>query len=319
MSFPKISVCIPTYNHENYIRDCIASVIQQDVTAEIEILIGDDHSTDKTTSIIEELVRKYNGRIRHIYRENNLGPFENLKSLVREAQGAFIAHLDGDDYWQPGKLEAQLKFLAENQDCVACYTNTWVIYDNLSPLGVFNNKLPSKFDLRFLLEKGNFLNHSSIFYRAEYKDCVLNCPESFIDYRIHIGLAMRGMLGYLNPAYVTYRHASSQSMIQRSNDKVRTLYFDAMLYAFENNDLADVYEAAFGDFTARIIKDGVSMLNLTFLVFWLKKLGKELESTRARIFLRGFFRGFVKLFIAVLRRIGLLLKMNGGLQVANER
>lgn len=319
MSRPKISVCISTYNHENYIQDCIASILQQDVEADVEILVGNDHSTDQTTQIIEKLVHRHSGRIRHIYREKNKGPFENLKLLVYEAQGDFIAHLDGDDFWQPGKLKAQLVFLLAHLECAACYTNAWVVHDDLSPLGVFNNKLPSKFDLKFLLKKGNFLNHSSILYRAKHKNCVLGCPESFIDYRIHIGLAMCGMLGYLNAPYVTYRHNSPQSMVKRSNQRVRTLYFEALLYAFENNDLGDVYETAMEDFVARIVKDGISMATISFFPFWFEKLHQNIKKARNKIFLFGFFRGLSRLFVAALRRICVFLKISDGMRVANER
>ena len=319
MSRPKISICVPTYNHENYIGDCIASIIAQDVDADLEILIGDDHSNESTVQVIEAILRRHGEHIRYSRRPKNVGPFENLKLLVNEARGDFIAHLDGDDFWQPGKLRAQLNFLLINQECSACYSNAWVVSDDLSPLGVFNNKLPNQFELKFLLRKGNFLNHSSLIYRAEHKDCVLDCPAIFIDYSIHIRLAMRGMLGYINAPYVTYRHASSQSMVKRSNQMVRILYLDAVVDAFNKNDLDDVYDEAMEDFVARVVKDGVSMGSISFLFFWFKKLCQDMKRARTKIFALGLLRGFSRVVLAVLRKLCLLLKLSSGMRVANER
>lgn len=321
MNRPKISICVSTFNHENYIGDCIASIIAQDVGADvdIEILVGNDCSTDGTAKIIDAFTQRCSGRIRHIHREVNIGPFENLKSLVREAQGNFVAHLDGDDFWQPGKLKAQLRFLLDHPECTACYTNAWVVNDDLSPLGLFNNELPSTFNLPFLLVQGNFLNHSSILYRAEHKDCVMNCPDFFIDYRVHIALAKRGMLGYLNAPYVTYRHASSQSMVKRSNQKVRVLYLEALIDAFNNQALDDVYDEALQDFVARIVKDGASLGGLSFLIFWFKKLRQDLKRAKLKIFTLGLLRGLSRIAHAALRKLSLSLKLCSGIRIINER
>lgn len=319
MSRLKISVCISTYNHCRYIEHCILSVISQNVSAEVEILVGNDGSTDGTTEIIEELTRQYDGRIIHIHRRENIGPFENLKLLILKAQGDFIAHLDGDDYWQPGKLRAQMSFLVNNPGCVACYTNAWVVRDDLTPMGIFNNTIPVRFDLRFLLCKGNFLNHSSIFYRAVYKVNILNFPTNFIDYRIHIELAMHGALGYINAPYVVYRYASSQSMIRLANEQVRDLYLEAVLYGLSNDSIDDVYDVTLEDFVARIVRDGLAAANPKFLFRWFRVLSQNIKKERARILLFGSIGGLLKLFAAILRRILTILRLTNELRVINER
>lgn len=294
MNWPKVSVCISTYNHEMYIRNCVASVLAQELEGDVEIIVGNDHSIDGTTQIINELEAKYPGRIRHVCREKNIGACENLKQMVIEAQGEFIAHLDGDDFWGPGKLQAQLNHFYAYPDCVACFTNAWTIEADYRPIGVFNNTLPNEFDLRFLLLKGNFLNHSSLVYYSKYKRCILDCPQFFIDYHVSVNLAMLGHLGYINAPYVTYRHNSSQSMIRNENQKVRALYLNVLSYAFRNNDLNDIYEVVYQDLWARIVKDSIGLKSVRFLAYWFRRLYVEINRKRIKIFVVGFFLGLAK-------------------------
>lgn len=320
MTQPLVSVCIPTFNHADYIQDCLLSVLGQTVNGDIEILVGDDCSTDRTSENIKEIMTCHPGKIRYLYQKTNVGPFENLKSLVREASGKFIAHLDGDDFWTPGKLRAQLEFLGRNQDCVACYSNAWVVSRDLCPMGIFNNRLPDRFNLSDLLVKGNFLNHSSLVYRATHKNCVLNLPDRFIDYQIHLGLTMHGAVGYLNVAYVVYRHASSQSMIQNSGDQVRILYLQALLFAFDAGGIESKLRAdALSNFWARIVKDGASKFRFRWTMQWAKELQKNPTSSFRKIMIRGLIQGLIMLWHAAQFRILTRLLSNEKLRVFNRR
>ena len=108
------AVCITTYNHAPYIAQCIESVLSQQCDEPVRIYIGDDASTDNT----EEVCRWYAGkdaRIRYIRRQENVGLTRNTLMLYREiiADGAaYIAMLDGDDYWTAtDKLQRQTKYL----------------------------------------------------------------------------------------------------------------------------------------------------------------------------------------------------------------
>lgn len=229
MSGPLISVCVVTYNQESFIKDCLTSVLAQYPDMDMEILVGDDASTDGTSEIIGQVASASPGRIEYFRHDRNLGPAGNYRFLIERARGEFIAHLDGDDFWMPGKLAQQVAFLRAHPECAAVYTNAAVISDDRRLLGVFNNELPETFDLGFLLRKGNFLNHSSLVYRSKNKDAILSIAGGFIDYRIHIRLARRGMLGYLNQVLVCYRAAVANSMVNTIPNVVRELYWEALL------------------------------------------------------------------------------------------
>ncbi|MFZ6646242.1 glycosyltransferase [Undibacterium sp. TJN25] len=229
----KISVCIVTYNHAAYIHDCLSSVIAQQVDAELEVLVGDDCSSDETRTIIKQFSDKYPEMIYPIFHKENLGSTRNYQYLINEASGDYIAQLDGDDFWLPGKLRAQLGFLEENRECSAAYTNAIVINNSGDLIAKFNGELPPQFDLNFLLEKGNFLNASSVMYRAHCKYQVLKVDGPILDFHAHVLLASQGYLGYVNKVLVAYRLNSTTSITTARRDLLMELYWKGILSAWK--------------------------------------------------------------------------------------
>jgi glycosyltransferase involved in cell wall biosynthesis len=205
----KVSVCIVTYNHARYISDCLASVVAQQLNASMEILVGDDCSTDETREIVSTFCHQYPKLIKPIFHKKNIGASHNYQSLIERADGDFIAHLDGDDFWLPGKLAAQLEFLEKNAQCVAVYANAMVINDYGELIARFNGKLATEFTLDDLLKKGNFLNFSSVVYRANCKAKLLEMSVDAMDFQYNLILASQGKLGYVNKVLVAYRKNSS--------------------------------------------------------------------------------------------------------------
>ncbi|PUE09130.1 hypothetical protein B9Z51_09435 [Limnohabitans sp. T6-5] len=228
-SVPMLSVCIATFRQDEYIETCVRSVLAQAHEVTLEILIGDDGDSPLTPEIVQRLSVAFPGCIQYFRHPQNLGASANYQFLISRARGEFIAHLDGDDFWLPGKLLAQLKVLREQPDLAACYTNALVVEDDLSLRMLFSAVGPKRFDLAFMLAGGNFLNHSSMVYRSQYKDVLLGFEGAFIDYKMHLHLARKGDLFMLPGAFVAYRWATPQSMVQRTPGKVQQWYWDAMV------------------------------------------------------------------------------------------
>jgi glycosyltransferase involved in cell wall biosynthesis len=109
---PRISVCIPAYNHAKYIAACIESVLNQSIS-DFEILVTDDGSTDGTVDVVKSF---FDPRIRLFRLARNQGPSVAANNNFREARGEFICPLASDDLFHPEKLERQLAFLASNPD-----------------------------------------------------------------------------------------------------------------------------------------------------------------------------------------------------------
>ncbi len=118
MDKPKLSVVFITYNHEPFIREALDSVFMQETDFEFEIVVGEDCSTDGTRDIIREYNDKYPGRMKLLFREKNLGcPTLNVYQTIMEAEGEYLAFLEGDDYWtDPKKLQKQVDFLESNPE-----------------------------------------------------------------------------------------------------------------------------------------------------------------------------------------------------------
>lgn len=111
----KVSVIIPCYNFENYIRQCIDSVLSQITNFEFEVIIGDDLSSDNSALILNE----YKGRISYYVNGKNLGLARNTRKLVEMSNGQYITYIDGDDFYtDPYKLQKQVDFLDSNPDYV---------------------------------------------------------------------------------------------------------------------------------------------------------------------------------------------------------
>ncbi len=110
MNSELISIIVPVYNAEKYIKETIGSVQAQTYT-EWELLLVDDCSKDSSCEIIEGID---DGRVRLIRQETNQGAYAARNRGVSEAQGRFICFLDADDLWESVKLEHELEFLLGN-------------------------------------------------------------------------------------------------------------------------------------------------------------------------------------------------------------
>jgi glycosyltransferase involved in cell wall biosynthesis len=260
-SDPRVSVCVTTCNQQRYIRECLLSVVAQDPDTIREILVGDDCSDDGTSTIIAELAASHPRLIRHIRHASRIGPSANTKALLVRCTGEYVAKLDGDDYWLPSKLRRQLDFLENHPECAAVYTNALTISEDGQPIGLFNDAGDACFDLAALLRRGNFLNNSSLLLRATCIPAWLAIQGPLIDYRAHLLHARAGLLAHIGEPLVGYRVNATGAMTSTSasNDRVRKLYWEAILDVPRN--LVTDQDLAHGvaDFLRRVISRALRM------------------------------------------------------------
>ena len=105
----KVSVIIPMHNSSKYILECLDSVINQ-TYKELEILLIDDKSSDKTIRKIKSIKDK---RIKIIKLNKNMGAATARNKGIEVSTGEYICFLDSDDYWKLDKIEKQVKFMKE--------------------------------------------------------------------------------------------------------------------------------------------------------------------------------------------------------------
>ena len=286
----RIAVCVVTYNHVRYIADCLLSVLSQDVDADVTVWIGDDGSTDGTSESIAAIGRAWPGRVNHVVHATRQGPIGNLRAVLAMAEGDFIAHLDGDDLWLPGKLREQLFLLDAEPNCSASCTNAFVFDDARLPVGIFTNASSGILDTAFLLERGNFLNHSSLLYRVEHRDAILSLTPPYIDYRILLTLSLGGPLVYSMKAFVGYRVNANGSMLANANEAVRQQYFEAMEAAMPAV-VAAVRAAACADMLRRVVFRAARQRRLGLVSAWWPRLLAASGESRPALMFRA--SGFV--------------------------
>ena len=116
---PLVSVVIPSYNHEKYIKETIESIVKQ-TYKNIELFVIDDGSKDSSPQIIKELGEKYN--FYYLLRENR-GHLKTVNELYAMCNGKYICVIGSDDLWTLDKVEKQVVFMEENAQIAACYGN----------------------------------------------------------------------------------------------------------------------------------------------------------------------------------------------------
>ena len=122
MTNPLLSVVTVTYNHEPFIAKCIEGVLMQQVSFPIELVIGEDCSTDGTRRICQEYAEKYPDLIRLIISDSNVGGLANERRVMTAARGKYVAYCEGDDYWtDPLKLKKQVDFLESHPEYTASF------------------------------------------------------------------------------------------------------------------------------------------------------------------------------------------------------
>ncbi|MDU1006518.1 MAG: glycosyltransferase [Clostridium butyricum] len=133
-----LSIIVPTYNHEKYIKKALESILMQKTKYSYEVLVGEDASTDNTRNVIKQYEKEHPGKITVFYRQQNLSKskYSNSADLRRRAKGKYIITLEGDDFWTSDeKIEKQINFLEGHPDYVAIAHNCVVVDENDNPNG----------------------------------------------------------------------------------------------------------------------------------------------------------------------------------------
>ncbi|OQX24791.1 MAG: glycosyl transferase [Desulfobacteraceae bacterium IS3] len=118
---PRVSVIIPAFNRSRMLKEAVDSVLAQDFT-DFELIVTDDGSTDDTP----EILQSYQENI-IVIRQENKGVSAARNAGIAAASGEYLAFLDSDDLWLPGKLSEQIAFFNSHPDALICQTEEiWI-------------------------------------------------------------------------------------------------------------------------------------------------------------------------------------------------
>lgn len=172
----KVTVILTSYNHAKYIRETIDSILNQ-TFKDFELIIWDDASTDESWEIIQSYKDERIKAFRN--EESKRGIYGINKAISEVAQGEYIAIHHSDDIWEPTKLEKQVKFLDDNTEYGAVFTNAQAVNENSELFEDKSHFYYSVFDqsnrtrhewLNYFFYQGNALCHPSVLIRQECYD-----------------------------------------------------------------------------------------------------------------------------------------------------
>jgi len=252
-SLPKISVMIPTYNQEKFIERTIESVLQQDYP-NLEIVISDDNSTDRTSKIVQKFLK--DKRIKYYKNKKRLGRVHNYRiTLFKRVTGEWVLNLDGDDYLYDSRIISYFANIIKkyhNKKLVAIIGSRIIRYARENYIFCGN---PKKF-LGFQDGKRIFLNwkkidfgHSNVLYNVKvareinfYRvDCLGSDSESFLRLLLH------GNVFVSNEVISVWNvHTSNASLYSNLKDYFNNIkclkYVKNYARRFFNEELLDKWE-----------------------------------------------------------------------------
>lgn len=239
----EVSVAISCYNFEQYIAECITSILEQETNFLFEVIIVDDCSTDDSAKVIDTIIKKHQvgPKVTFVKQLFNQGSDATKQLACKLAKGKYIAFLDGDDFAYAKKLQLQYDYLQNNPDCSCCYHDVDLINDRSEKLGStyfekFYNQayIPEKSGMGHLVQYGTFLVASSqMFIASAFKEDLLPTSIKYIqDFYYHIHTSSFGNLGRLNHSLGAYRqHNQSSSGLSAISNKRRLVCLQDMLSA----------------------------------------------------------------------------------------
>lgn len=242
----KISIVMPVYNGEKYIKESIDSILGQTLK-DFEFIIINDCSTDKT----EEIINNYNDkRILLVNNESNLGIANTLNKGINIAKGKYIARMDADDICNFDRLEKQYKFMENNIDIGMCGSHVEVFdekssrihkcpieHDEIHVLQMFNSPFahPSVMIRRDVIEK-NRLKYNSYY-------------EGMEDYELWINMSKFTKFANINEPLLRYRQHQKQVTKKISEEQMKKSKMIRKKILMElSNDFRDIEIDTFYDY-----------------------------------------------------------------------
>jgi glycosyltransferase involved in cell wall biosynthesis len=209
---PKISVCMPTYNSEKYLREAIESVLMQDY-ADFEFIIVDDCSKDRSADIIAAYA-KNDGRIAARFNERNIGMVNNWNRCMTYARGEYIKFLFGDDKLDSQSALGEMAALLDSNDDVSLVAASRYVIDEasrkLKVLSAFGGTAPyngADIIMDCIVEQKNKIGEPSavMFRKKNGKRGFDPRYRQIVDLEMWFHILEQGKFGYIPEPLVSFR------------------------------------------------------------------------------------------------------------------
>lgn len=230
---PRVSVLLPVYNADAYLREAIDSVLNQ-TFRDFELIVVEDGSTDGSVEILRSVP---DGRLRLISNDANRGLIYSLNRAIALARGKYIARMDADDISLPERLAKQVSFLDNHPEVAVCGTwfRTIGIHDRI-------HRHPARHEdiVEDLLHVGCVIGHPTVMFRKSAVEEIQyeSAFEHAEDYRLWARLSSRFKLANIPEVCVLYRtHAEQVSESKAAAQRLAALRIQAFLATTAAPDL----------------------------------------------------------------------------------
>jgi len=237
---PLVSVIIPTHNRLAYLKQAVASVNTQ-TYKNIELIIVDDGSTDKTLAWIKEQGLNY------ITLEHNGFPGFVRNRGAEAAKGEYLCFLDSDDLWKPTKLEKQIDFFKNNPHFVLCHTREiWNRNDTIvSQIGQKHRRAGNIFKdalAKCIIGPSTVMINREVFFKVGTFHESLEIAE---DYELWLRLTAQYEVGYIDEPLVEKRGGHKDQLSQKYGHieifRIWALLLNIQQNIFNDNQLKASY------------------------------------------------------------------------------
>lgn len=233
----KVSVCMITYNHADYIKKAIDGILSQIGNFEIELVIANDNSPDNTDEIIKTCIQnnKTKHKIKYIHNTQNIGMMPNFEQAINNCDGDFLAICEGDDYWtSSNKIEEQLNFLLANKKFSICFHSVAIDNKGIIEKDTITNKSKENTSI-YDLAKCNYIHTCSVLYNNTNK---IILPKNFSkvkvgDYYLHMLFAQKGNIHYIDKVLAHYRVHDTSYWSSKQQHEREKIWVD-FVYSIKN-------------------------------------------------------------------------------------
>lgn len=251
MSDVIVSVCVITYNHCNYIKQCLDGILMQQTNFSFEIIVNDDCSTDGTAEIVKEYESKHPQLFKVTYQTENQyskgvrGMFPRF--CFPRARGKYIALCEGDDYWtDPLKLQKQVDFLEKNKTYSMCGHNCVIYLESTSIFKNYEIGISGTYTLNDIVTRNVYCPTLSVlFRRSAIMDEVFSKYKIMVDMSLAYHLLKYG-LGYcLSDKMAVYRvhKGGVWSGVSENKQLLFNLNARMSICEVERDDLSSIFLA----------------------------------------------------------------------------
>ena len=289
---PKVSVGIPVFNGELFLKNRLDSICSQTFT-DFELVISDNASTDSTSAICQEYEKK-DGRIHYIKQKKNMGVWWNYKFIVEQAKGEYFVWAAADDWWKPDFLEKNVKELEANKNLIGSISEVRF-------LDLLNKERPLQNDY------DKFVKHQySIPAYGSYEQRIATCLRH----------------RHATSIYAVYRTKSVIQAISNVSETEGDLAVILNLLKYGNFHVLDellMYRHSKGMSTTKTHIEFMRKQNYNLFVIafpyvpftkWcLKNLGLKIFMKNISFFIKFNYRGQKRIFFEVMRKNSTLKKI----------